>query len=423
MSELKQEQPSNENITLGRYIFSMEDMAQFKASPVKRDLLSFVTALGRSTITASYAFDASNHLIGLSPGMACLHGSLRAIAEWLKELPPDENAKARFGNPVFKIWHARLTSRSSKIIECIMNCHVKYVVEGQNDHWDMSILKECDEAGAKAASEDASSEAPTGTTSEEKSHQERVIAELQEYLHHSFGHEMRIDYGTGHECSFFVFLYALCKIGVFGNIPKTSAPSPDNMAPVAVAITSQYLDVCRGIQTEYMLEPAGSHGVWELDDYHCIPFYIGACQMQNHAYDEQEYAPSSIHNDEVLKSKNMLYFQCIRYIKALKKGAPFFESSPMLDDISHLANWAKVSGGLLRLFEGEVLDKRPVVQHFIFGEIFKASWKPSRSAEREAPASTFAEPHFNVDAVAPWALNRAGGGSQGMPSTKAPWAK
>ncbi len=184
------------------------------------------------------------------------------------------------------------------------------------------------------------------------------------------------DYGTGHECSFYVFLFALCKIGVFGNIPKTTAPSPEILAPVALSITDQYLKVCREIQTDYMLEPAGSHGVWGLDDYHCIPFYIGACQMQNPVY-YGNYSPSSIHDDGLLVStegSSMLYFQCIRYIKTLKKGVPFFESSPMLDDISRLGDWGKVSGGLLRLFEGEVLDKKPVVQHFFFGNIFKGEY-------------------------------------------------
>ena len=189
-----------------------------------------------------------------------------------------------------------------------------------------------------------------------------------------------------------------------------------------------------------MLEPAGSHGVWGLDDYHCIPFYLGACQMQNKVYDEENYLPSSIHIDQLLKSTEgpasaMMYFQCIRYIKSLKKGVPFFESSPMLDDISRLPNWSKVSSGLLRLFEGEVLGKKPVVQHFVFGDIFRASWEPV-GGEREAPMSAFGDrnggssiggggggmPPFGVDAVAPWA-SKPSGGKGSIPTTKAPWAK
>ena len=260
------EEPSGNKSTVAeqsaapkRFIFTAPDMDHFKTSDTKRDLLSFVTTLGRSTINTSYAFEPSNPLEGLSPGLASLHGSLQAISStWLHELPPDENAKVRFGNPMFKSWHARLIDRSRNIIESILNCHVKYVVSEQKSKWDMSTLKECADAGSKSALIEADKDAPRGGNTKE----DQVINELEAYLVRSFGHAVRLDYGTGHECSFYVFLYALCKIGLFGNIPKTVAPSQDLLAPIALAITTQYLEICRGIQTDYFLEPAGSHGVW-----------------------------------------------------------------------------------------------------------------------------------------------------------------
>lgn len=406
-----------------RYIYSMSDMEHFKVSPVKKDLLSFITALGRSTISCSYKFDPLNPLIGLSPGMASLHGSLHTIeTTYLKELPPDESLRARFGNPIFKQWHNRLTLRCFNIIKCMMDVHAEYVAPMQESKdWDESILQSCADKGAAAATMDVTQEQVENYESSVDMKQLRVIRELRAYFLHAFGHEVRLDYGTGHECSFYVFLYSLCKIGVFGNIPKTSTPSNDILAPVALSITTQYLQVCRGIQTDYFLEPAGSHGVWGLDDYHCIPFYIGACQMQNEHY-AGDYTPSSIHNDTLINSSEgdaMIYFQCIRYIKSLKKNVPFFESSPMLDDISRLNQWSKVSGGLLRLYEGEVLNKKPVIQHFLFGDIFQATWEPSRSSEREAPQHAF----NNEVTIAPWALNSSSRGQAAMPPTKAPWAK
>lgn len=391
--------PSTQNVSTNntdepkRFIYSPADMTHFMNSPVKRDLLSFVTTLGRSTIQSQpYIFDTSNPLIGLSPGMASLHGSLSYIAShWLTELPPDKTVHARFGNPMFKEWHQRLVQRSRGIIQSIMDCHIQYVVNRQSDtnkkeeqddvkqqpNWDIDILEKCSEAGQMAAKGILNDGNTTSNSNTSSDQQEKVIIELQSHLHQGFGHEIRLDYGTGHECSFYIFLYTLCKIGIFGNIPKTTTPSIHIMAPVALSITNQYLEVCRGLQTEYMLEPAGSHGVWGLDDYHCIPFYIGACQLQHSYYVETvlEYSkPSCIHDQSLMnstESESILYLTCIKYIKSLKKGVPFFESSPMLNDISQLSNWGKVSGGLLRLFEGEVLNKKPVVQHFMFGNIFK----------------------------------------------------
>ena len=55
----------------------------------------------------------------------------------------------------------------------------------------------------------------------------------------------------------------------------------------------------------------------------------------------------------------------------IKTRAPFFESSPMLYDISQtLPSWDRVARGLIRLYEGEVLHKRVVVQHLKFTKYF-----------------------------------------------------
>jgi serine/threonine-protein phosphatase 2A activator len=38
-----------------------------------------------------------------------------------------------------------------------------------------------------------------------------------------------------------------------------------------------------------------------------------------------------------------MYFGCIDFIKSVKKGVAFGESSPMLNDISGVPNWDKVA--------------------------------------------------------------------------------
>ena len=44
----------------------------------------------------------------------------------------------------------------------------------------------------------------------------RAVPELKAYLIDSFGSYERIDYGTGHELNFYVFLYSMCKLGIYG---------------------------------------------------------------------------------------------------------------------------------------------------------------------------------------------------------------
>jgi len=355
-----------------RFIFDDNDMEAFKNSPTKVELLRLVQAMGKSCASSSWQYDPSIPLRGLSPAMASLHGSLKQIELWLVELPPDTCTQARFGNLVFRKWHERLMARSKSIVQTIIDCNEEY---GAAEAYDMEVLEGCAKRGFDAA------QLEVLTVKHED-----IVIELKAYLQDAFGHPVRLDYGTGHESSILVFLFALCKLGCFGNV-KPDPPRMDRLKAITLSIFSQYLAVTRGLQTDYMLEPAGSHGVWGLDDYHCLPFYFGACQLSQ----LDDFTPNSIHDPAVLDQYGeiYMYFGCIRYIRSLKKGVPFFESSPMLNDISALLTWTKVSSGLLKLYEGEVLDKRQVVQHFVFGTLFHATWTPSQDAPLEAPTENF----------------------------------
>lgn len=123
---------------------------------------------------------------------------------------------------------------------------------------------------------------------------------------------------------------------------------------------------CSSSKSVRRLEPAGSQGVWGLDDYCFLPFYLGASQLVHH----DVIKPSSIHADHILQScqNEYMYLSSVLFVKQVKKGN-LCETSPMLNDISGVLSWEKVNSGLLKMYKVECLGKFPVMQHFLFGSI------------------------------------------------------
>jgi serine/threonine-protein phosphatase 2A activator len=63
-----------------------------------------------------------------------------------------------------------------------------------------------------------------------------------------------------------------------------------------------------------------------------------------------------------------MYFACIQFINSIKTASLRWHS-PMLDDISAVKTWDKVTSGLHKMYAAEVLGKLPVMQHLLFGSI------------------------------------------------------
>ncbi|XP_014445433.1 serine/threonine-protein phosphatase 2A activator isoform X3 [Tupaia chinensis] len=188
-------------------------------------------------------------------------------------------------------------------------------------------------------------------------HLAAAVPEVAVYLKESVGNSTRIDYGTGHEAAFAAFLCCLCKIGVL---------RVDDQIAIVFKVFNRYLEVMRKLQKTYRMEPAGSQGVWGLDDFQFLPFIWGSSQLIDHPHLEprhfvDEKAVNENHED-------FMFLECVRFITEMKTG-PFAEHSNQLWNISAVPSWSKVNQGLIRMYKAECLEKFPVIQHFKFGSL------------------------------------------------------
>lgn len=197
------------------------------------------------------------------------------------------------------------------------------------------------------------------------------VSQLLPLLGNAFGNATRIDYGTGHElaavCFFFCYSHKLRKV-------KPEAP----LSPLdCFLLFRKYLDLSWIVIDRYRLEPAGSHGVWGLDDYQHVAFSLGARQLccASEGDGSGDVEPPRLEPrdtlcpreeiDRIASHGGWLWFTCIgRVLQGKRGGAPLCEHSPILYEIAtSIESWERVANGLDRMWQGEVLGKRPVVQH------------------------------------------------------------
>ncbi|KAF9048931.1 serine/threonine-protein phosphatase 2A activator 1 [Panaeolus papilionaceus] len=300
-----------------------QDVEHWKSTRSYWDYMIFLRRLNESCVGQVLPYVAENEPQSVKRMLALLN----TLDGWIDDIPPQQTPQ-RFGNLSFRTWGCRLEERSDDLLRCLL-----------------------------------------------EPHDQAVIPYIKPYLLSAFGSFTRMDYGTGHETSFALFLLCLTLIRVF-------RPVVEEERQLSLSIFLRYLRLCWRLQDVYRLEPAGSHGVWGLDDYCFLPYIFGSAQLR-----DQSTIPVSAILHPPLPSTN-LYFMVIMRIHDVKSG-PFHEHSSQLHSIAAgVPNWSKVNSGLFKMYEAEVLGKRVVVQHIPIGGLLEWDYEAARSAPSFGTAST-----------------------------------
>jgi len=287
-----------------KFILTQEQLDWFQTSDTQKKIVSYIEGLNEAVVAVKLTDPCEE-----SEGVKAIISILDKVEQICKETPPVNNAASRFGNPAFRTFYDKVQEVSPQLHETLPG-----------------LPKES-------------------------------ISEVSVYFKEAWGNRARIDYGSGMELNFLCWMYCLEQLGAVG---------PEDHKALVIRVFWRYLNVMRSLQSTYWLEPAGSHGVWGLDDYHFLPFLWGAAQLRGHKY----IRPKSIHDPEVVEeySKHYIYFACIAFINSIKTASLRWHS-PMLDDISAVKTWDKVNSGMIKMYLAEVLGKLPVMQHFLFGSL------------------------------------------------------
>ncbi|KAK0199408.1 hypothetical protein DFS33DRAFT_1400722, partial [Desarmillaria ectypa] len=329
-------------------IQSDEAVEAWKATHGYEDYSLYLHRLNEAVVGYTLPWESPN------ASQACavlkLISLLDILDSWVTDIPPLKTPQ-RFGNLAFRIWGKRLEEEADGLL--------------------LSLL-------------------PTDFSP--------VVPHVRPYFLSSFGSFMRMDYGTGHETSFALFLCCLTLI-------RFLQPTPEEERDIVFCVFLRYLRLCWRLQDAYMLEPAGSHGVWGLDDSSFLGYIFGSGQLR----DQTEIPVSAVLRPPLPPTN--LYFMSIMRIHQVKHG-PFHEHSSQLYSIAiGVPNWGKVNTGLFKMYEAEVLGKRVVVQHLPLGGILEWN-RPSVPMLPISPLENSSLSASCYPVQAPWLRSLSGAAGQ-----------
>lgn len=121
--------------------------------------------------------------------------SLAEMARWVDEIPPLAQPM-RYGNKAYRQWHDRLIRNASDICKTLIAAAAP---AGATAAASTAATASSSSSGGADATASAAP-APAAAAGAE--------VELVCYLYDAFGNATRIDYGTGHETMFIIFLCA-----------------------------------------------------------------------------------------------------------------------------------------------------------------------------------------------------------------------
>ncbi|KAK2120429.1 hypothetical protein P7K49_001815 [Saguinus oedipus] len=251
---------------------------------------------------------------------------LNTLDRWIDETPPVDQP-SRFGNKAYRTWYAKLDEEAENLVATVVPTHLAAAVPEVAVYLKESVGNstriDYGTGGLKALSAS-------------KSHQE--FAKYLQRIGAAGGRGLIVSMLTllggalitdldsgrpkqsqsfswttvnvGHEAAFAAFLCCLCKIGVL---------RVDDQIAIVFKVFNRYLEVMRKLQKTYRMEPAGSQGVWGLDDFQFLPFIWGSSQLIDHPYLEPRHFVDEKAVNE--NHKDYMFLECILFITESANGA------------------------------------------------------------------------------------------------------